>query len=156
MLVLGTMPGPLSLAKGEYYAHPRNAFWRIASDLFHFDPALPYPLRLRRLLEHGVGLWDVLHSCNREGAADVEIKDEVPNDFNSLLLQHPTIKYVFLNGSTADRLFTRHVLPQLPSGSLSLFRLPSTSPAHAAMGYEQKLLQWRAIAELKSFQGASR
>ena len=30
LLLLGSLPGEESLARGRYYAHPRNQFWRLA------------------------------------------------------------------------------------------------------------------------------
>ena len=46
LLILGSMPGEESLRQRQYYAFPRNAFWRIAGELFGFDPALSYARRL--------------------------------------------------------------------------------------------------------------
>ena len=69
VVVLGSMPGEVSLQKQQYYAHPRNAFWRIMSDLIGFDTAAAYPARLGGLLSAGIGLWDVLRICDRPGVS---------------------------------------------------------------------------------------
>ncbi|MCK2125050.1 DNA-deoxyinosine glycosylase, partial [Pseudomonas sp. PNPG3] len=75
ILVLGSFPGAASLAAGQYYAHPRNQFWRLISAVVGEDLAtLPYAERLPRLLAHGVGLWDVLGECEREGSLDSNIR----------------------------------------------------------------------------------
>ena len=49
------------MAAGQYYAHPRNQFWRLIGDLIG-EPMVgrPYEVRLARLLAHRIGLWDVL------------------------------------------------------------------------------------------------
>ena len=85
VLVLGSMPGTISLRQGRYYAHPRNAFWPIAAEILGFDPALDYALRLERLTQAGVALWDVLQGCEREGSLDADIRNAVPNDFAGFL-----------------------------------------------------------------------
>ena len=62
VLVLGSMPGAASLARTEYYGHPRNAFWPIMGALFGAGPELPYAERTARLTAAGVQcelhLWD--------------------------------------------------------------------------------------------------
>jgi hypoxanthine-DNA glycosylase len=151
VLVLGSMPGVESLRAGQYYAHPRNAFWRIMGRLLRFDPAAPYDERLRGLLAARVALWDVLESCWRPGSLDADIEDHslVANPFADFFAGHPGIRAVCFNGAKAEACFRRHVLPTLPPrGALVYRRLPSTSPAHAGMRFEAKLAAWRAVARL--------
>jgi G:T/U-mismatch repair DNA glycosylase len=52
---------------------------------------------------------------------------------------------VFFNGSTAEACFNRHVMKKLVLGRVSFTRLPSTSPAHAARSFEDKLRAWRVV-----------
>jgi hypoxanthine-DNA glycosylase len=132
-----------SLQEVQYYAHPRNGFWPIMAQLLEFDPALPYPQRLERLLQAGIALWDVVHRCHRPGSLDQNIAGSSveANDFASFFRLHPQVSAIFFNGGTAEALFRRHVIKggiPLPAG-LKLQRLPSTSPANAGTRLEQKL-----------------
>lgn len=150
VLVLGSMPGAASLAAGQYYAHPRNLFWPIMGELFGAGPDLPYARRVRRLKERRIAVWDVLATCVRAGSLDSAIEETTiaVNDFASFFRAHPRIGRVFFNGAKAEAAYRRYVLASLDtvSRSLECVRLPSTSPAHAAMSYEQKRDAWeRAI-----------
>lgn len=147
VLVLGSMPGVESLRAGEYYAHPRNAFWRIMGDLVGASPDLPYAARTRRLRRAGIALWDVLAACVRKGSLDAAIDERsiIVNDLVPFLARHRRISHVFFNGATAERCFRVHVQPALEAGALKLQRLPSTSPAHAARSYAEKLRAWRRV-----------
>lgn len=104
VLILGSMPGKASLAAGEYYAHPRNAFWAIMGELIGARPDLPYQDRLKILRSSGIALWDVLGSCVRKSSLDshIEIDSAVPNDFKSFFLRHPNITRVFFIGTKAS------------------------------------------------------
>jgi len=149
LLILGSMPGIRSLEAGEYYAHPRNAFWPIVEALGLSAPSVPYEKRTAALAARGIALWDVLRSCEREGSLDARIvkKTEEPNDLVGLLTTHTTIRAVVFNGTKAETAFLRHVDPALPEDTRSRFdrfRLPSTSPAHA-ISRERKLQAWRRI-----------
>jgi hypoxanthine-DNA glycosylase len=143
VLILGSMPGVASLKARQYYAHPRNAFWPVMGDLLGFDPAMPYAARLAVLSDAGIALWDVLRECHRTGSLDSAIDPAslVANDFATFFAAHPGIVRVGFNGSLAAESFRRHVVP---SPRLDYRRLPSTSPAHAALSLAQKTEAWRA------------
>jgi len=149
VLVLGSMPSVASLAKGEYYGHPRNAFWPIMGRLFGAGPDLPYDVRKRVLCGQGIAVWDVLQECRRAGSLDTAIcaDSEVPNDFAAFFRAQRGIRVVFFNGQKAELAFQRHVLRIVADlgRELRYVRLPSTSPAHAGRSFEQKLALWRAV-----------
>lgn len=147
VLILGSMPGQASLAAGQYYAHAQNAFWRIISELLHLDPGARYRTRVQALKSARIALWDVLHSCSREGSLDSRIEpgSHAANDFRAFFRTHPRISRVFFNGATAEAIFRRRVARELDGVSVSYARLPSTSPAHAGMSFTGKLAAWRVI-----------
>jgi double-stranded uracil-DNA glycosylase len=151
VLILGTIPSRRSLEAGEYYAHPRNAFWSIMTALCGVPLAPGYAARVAMLKGAGVALWDVLRAAERDGSLDAAIVPgtEVPNDIGALLGRCPEIHTIFLNGGKADALFRRCVLPCLSAGAGSVPRLvclPSTSPANARLTKQAKLEAWRAVA----------
>ena len=149
VLILGTMPGPRSLTRAEYYAHPQNAFWRIIGEILGFDASVPYADRLQALRSARVGLWDVLRTCVREGASDSNIDEVglVPNGFSEFFARHKEIRLVTFNGAKAESLYRRHVLPQLDLEGKRYLRLPSTSAAHASTSFEHKLRAWREVMQ---------
>jgi hypoxanthine-DNA glycosylase len=144
VLILGSFPSAQSLAAGQYYANPRNAFWPITSELFGFEANAPYEARLATLQSHGVALWDVLHKCRRIGSADsaIDPKSLVANNFVELFGNYPTIARVYFNGAKAADLYRRLAHPV---ERIHYQRLPSTSPAHA-MRPSAKLAAWRAVS----------
>jgi len=152
ILILGSMPGDASLRAGQYYAHPYNHFWPIMGALCGAGPELPYRRRLARLRAAGIALWDVLRECRRHGSLDaaVELRTATANELLPFLRAHPGIGRVLFNGALAARIWHRRIQPgverELPG--LELLRLPSTSPAHAAVSRARKLRQWRAACAL--------
>ncbi len=149
ILILGSMPGQVSLLAGEYYAHAQNAFWRILAELGLPDRMAPYDERVRALKSARIAVWDVLRSCTREGSLDstIERDGQIPNDFQTFFRAHQRISRVFFNGAKAEACFKRHVALGVDNGSIRYARLPSTSPAHASMSFDKKLDAWRAITE---------
>ncbi len=148
VLILGSMPGEESLRAGQYYAHPRNAFWPIMGELVGAGLKLDYAARVRVLQSAGIALWDVLASCARKGSLDSAIAGDsmAANDFPAFFLAHPGIARVYFNGAMAENCFHKHVRHLLAPCPLLFHRLPSTSPAHAALSYAQKLDAWRVVS----------
>lgn len=148
-LVLGSMPGEASLRAGAYYAHPANAFWRLMGELFDAGPQRQYSERVKILEAAGVAVWDVIASCRRPGSLDSDIDESslVVNDFAAFFTAHPRIRRVFFNGAKAEQSFRRYVAPSLGAFQFAYSRLPSTSPANAAIDYNRKLLAWRALVD---------
>lgn len=148
-LILGSMPGIASLKLQQYYAHPRNAFWPIMAALYNLKTDWDYIQRCNYLVESEISVWDVLQSCQRQGSLDQHIEPTsiIVNNFNVFLQQHPQINRIFFNGGKAEQVFNQHVMPTLGEKVDHLFfqRLPSTSPAHASMNFEQKLQAWQKI-----------
>jgi double-stranded uracil-DNA glycosylase len=149
VLVLGSFPGAKSLALQQYYAHPQNAFWRIASALL--DTALvdmDYPDRLHVLRQRGLGLWDVYASCEREGSLDSAIRNAQVNDFASLKKRCPALRVIAHNGgeSAKHMRVTQAVAESLQIRVVQVVKvlqLPSTSPANASWSFERKLAAWQ-------------
>jgi hypoxanthine-DNA glycosylase len=141
LLVLGSFPSVASLGAGQYYAHPRNQFWKILSALFGTDlVGMAYEGRLHCVLEHGLGIWDVYAECEREGSLDSAIAQARFNDFGSLVARLPRLVGIAHNGgeSARARRFTG-------SFGVPVYRLPSTSPANASWSFERKCNAWREV-----------
>lgn len=152
-LILGSMPGKLSLSACQYYAHPRNAFWHIMGEIYGAGPDTPYAHRLEILLRNGIGLWDVIAACNRTGSLDADISEDsiVVNDFQYLFTSYPAIRRIFFNGGKAAQSFTRYVLPQMAELLTHhlLNQLTSTSPANARYSLDDKVRLWRSSLLLR-------
>lgn len=141
VLVLGSFPGAASLAAQQYYAHPRNQFWRLLSVLTGENlVALPYAERLPRLLAHGFGLWDVLGACERVGSLDANIRNAEANDFALLRQRCPALRRVGFNGKTSGKFS-----PQFAAAGFEIVVLPSSSPAYAVLTFDEKLSVWRDL-----------
>ena len=144
VLILGSMPSEASLAKGEYYGHPRNAFWPLISAILDEPYNSIYEERKTMLLRHGVALWDVVAECEREGSSDAAIRSVTVNAFPSFFAEHLKIKRVYFNGGKAFDLYKRHVGFEMKG--IDYIRLGSTSPAHA-VAFERRMEDWKRVAD---------
>lgn len=150
VLILGSMPGAASLQAARYYAHPRNRFWPLMAALADVPAEATYGERLVALQRAGIGLWDVIGECRRAGSLDSAIVrgSERANALVPLIVSLGQLRVIAFNGATAASLFRRHVEPHLPELRQPVQRiaLPSSSPAHAAMGLEALREAWSVLA----------
>ena len=143
-LILGSFPSPASLAAQQYYAHRQNQFWRVLAALL--DEALAdadYAEKQRCLLRHHIGVWDVYHRCQRQGALDSAIRSAEPNDFSDLRRIAPALRRIGFNGRTAAR-FER----QFAREGYEVHILPSTSPAYT-LAFERKAERWKSVVKCR-------
>jgi TDG/mug DNA glycosylase family protein len=143
LLVLGSLPGAVSLAQARYYAHPQNQFWRLIGAVVERDLiALRYEARLEALLHAHVGLWDTVAAATREGSLDADIRLHEASDLAALAAALPDLRAIGFNGGTSARIGRRQI-EECPG--LALIDLPSSSPAYASMSFERKRDAWLAL-----------
>ncbi len=147
VLILGTLPGVESLRRQQYYAHPRNQFWRILAAIFHAQLPETYPERKALLHQKHLAVWDVLQHCERLGSLDQAIRNAVPNDFRELFKNYQNLRVIVFNGRKAHALFKQAVEKQKGLEEIELPRLlmPSTSPA-ATLPISAKIERWQQIS----------
>jgi hypoxanthine-DNA glycosylase len=140
-LILGSFPSIASLGKAQYYAHPQNHFWRLVGAVIG-QPLheLDYEARKGMLLEHRIGLWDIIDACRRDGSLDSNIRDARHNDITRVTRMAKKLRRVCFNGKTAGK---RE--PEFAALGYETLVLPSSSPAYT-MRFEEKLKQWKKIA----------
>lgn len=145
ILVLGSLPGEASLRAAQYYANPRNQFWRLMEPVVAAPLTdLPYDARLATLLSAGVGLWDVIQSANRSGSLDANIRDHQPNALAELVATLPGLRAVAFNGGKASSV-GRRLLGA--ARRLALVPLPSSSPAYT-VPFANKQVAWNRLGRV--------
>lgn len=143
VLILGTMPGDISIQQQSYYLNPRNMFWKIINNLFNSTSRLE---KSRSFLNNiGIGLWDVYKEGLRKGSLDTGfIGNPSTNEIKDLLNQYQSIKYLVFNGQKAYKAF----LKAIGKVNIPCYVFPSTSSAYSRMTFEEKLKVWTKLKEL--------
>ena len=100
---------------------------------------MAYEQRLKTLLKHRIGLWDIIGSCKREGSLDSNIRNPGHNDFKRVTGVAKKLRRVCFNGKTAAKME-----PLFNEWGFETVVLPSSSPAYT-LRFEEKLKHWRAI-----------
>lgn len=146
VLIVGSMPGKQSLEKQQYYGNPRNHFWPIIGELLQIEVPNDYSERIALLKKHAIGLWDTIEACERKGSLDAAIRNEKPNDFQTLFKSYPNIELVLFNGAKAFDVFKKHIGLELLAG-LAYKKMPSTSPIPGKniKSFDEKVEDWRIM-----------
>lgn len=142
ILILGSLPGDLSIAKQAYYAHPQNRFWKLMAKLFNRELSISYSDRVQLLQENRIALWDVCKTAYREGSMDTAIQDVEANAIHELISSYPKLKKIVFNGQKAMKLYDKHLNRV---DELSYYCMPSTSPANASYNLERLMESWREV-----------
>lgn len=143
ILILGTFPSVKSRESSFYYGHPQNRFWRVLADLFNCETPKTVKDKTDFLLSHNIAVWDVIKSCEITGSSDSTIKRVTPNDI-SLILNNSSIKAIYANGKTAEKLYNKYLRK---TTKREIIALPSTSPANAAFTIDKLIKAWQIIIE---------
>jgi double-stranded uracil-DNA glycosylase len=150
ILILGTLPSDESLRQLQYYAHPRNQFWRILAEVYHTPFPATYADRKALVVQKQLALWDVVQHGEREGSLDNKIRHAEPNDFAWLFTTYPRLHTIVFNGRKAHDLFESKVVTQQALEGLDQIPrllMPSTSPA-ATLPLSEKIKRWGQLVEV--------
>ena len=147
----GINPGRASAAARAHFANPRNDFWRLlhAAD---FTPRLLDPTEQLELLTYGIGVTNAA-ARTTPGSSDLRRADFAGSAERlqrlARELRPGTIGFVgkeAYRGAFGER--PELGLQQRRLAESTLFVLPSTSPANAAVPYPERLRWFRAFREL--------
>lgn len=143
ILILGSMPGIKSLEMQEYYAHPKNRFWKLMEIICNQKDLsnLNYKNKIEIILNNNFALFDVIKTCDRKGSLDTNIKKEIPNNIPELLNKYKNIKTICLNGNKAYCTFKKY-FPELLQ-QYKCYKMPSTSPLNTRYSFEKLYNVWK-------------
>jgi len=142
ILILGSFPSVKSREQQFFYGHPQNRFWKVMAALAGSDVPGSIEEKKAFLTRNGIALYDVIESCSIIGSADSSIEDVEVTDLRPILAASKVGTRIFTNGAKAHELYVKYQFPRL---EIEDTRLPSTSPANAAMSLEELVRAWSEL-----------
>ena len=142
----GINPGRVSAAAAAHFANPRNDFWRLLHDA-GFTPRLYEPSEQFSLLDLGIGVTNAAYRTT-PGSGDLRRGDFDATSFDARIRAAGPRAVAFVGKEAYRGLYNERpeLGPQLRSiGRTGLFVLPSTSPANAAVPYDERLRWFQAL-----------
>ena len=153
VVICGINPGRWSAAAAAHFANPRNDFWRLLAEA-GLTPRQLSPEEQWELLDLGFGLTNAAERTT-PGSSDLRRADFAGSaerlEWIAVELRPRFIAFVgkaAYEGAFRER--PALGLQERRLGETRLFVLPSTSPANAAVPYEERLQWFHALAELVS------
>ena len=146
ILILGSLPGEISLKNQKYYDNKNNQFWILLSYVFEdkFIEFDDYEEKIKFLNNHKIALWDVIKCANREGSLDSNIKNEEYNDLYSLITKYKIIN-IYVNGRKAESSLKKYL--KIKNIELNYHYLPSSSSLNAKLSIIDKSKVWKSIVK---------
>ena len=144
----GINPGFRSAAAGAHFANPRNDFWRLLADA-GLTPRKLEPDDQWDLLELGYGLTNAASRTTR-GSSDLRRGDfaGAAERLEQIARELRPKTIAFVGKAAYEGTFRERPDLGLQERKLfetALFVLPSTSPANAAVPYEERLRWFRDL-----------
>ena len=147
ILILGSLPGDESIRKKEYYGNPNNMFWEVMEQILEDKVPDEYADKVKYLNRHGIALWDILHSAERNGSLDSNIRNEEFNDIAGLVMENPSIETIVTNGRKSEKLLKKYLKNNSSLINKKIYYCTSTSGMSRCAGWDLHRLvsQWREI-----------
>lgn len=151
LVFCGINPGRVSAAARAPFANPRNDFWRLLHEA-GFTPRLLAPEEHAQLPSFGIGLTNAARRTTRgsgdlrkaDFAGAVERLEEIALTYRPRIIAFVgKAAYSGVYGESAQLGVQERALAET-----KLFVLPSTSPANAAVPWDERLRWFRALFDL--------
>jgi TDG/mug DNA glycosylase family protein len=149
VVIVGSAKSVASARAGHYYAHPSNRFWHLLQATGLTGGRWIPHTEDRTVLEHGVGLTDVVPARAESNDARITAADlDLPGFVAKMERLRPRV--VAFNGGASSNSVSRY----LGHGAMAMgpadwtlagaatYRLPSSSARHATGGYAAKEAAW--------------
>ena len=153
VVICGINPGRWSAAAAAHFANPRNDFWRLLAEA-GLTPRQLSPEEQWELLDLGFGLTNAAERTT-PGSSDLRRADFAGSAerLERIAVELRPRFIAFVGKAAYEGAFRERPalgLQERRLGETRLFVLPSTSPANAAVPYEERLQWFHALAELVS------
>ncbi len=151
LVLCGINPGRASAAARAPFANPRNDFWRLLHEA-GFTPRLLAPQDYAELLSLGIGLTNAARRTTR-GSSDLRKSDfaGAAERIAEIVIAYRPRVIAFVGKAAYTGVYgerAHHGLQERALAESKLFVLPSTSPANAAVGWDERLRWFRVLHEL--------
>ena len=147
----GINPGHRSARAGAAFANPRNDFWRLLHEA-GFTPHELAPADQSELLRYGIGLTNAAGRTTR-GSGDLRAADfaGASERLETIATELGPRTIAFVGKAAYQGVFRarpEHGLQERALGDTLLFVLPSTSPANAAVPWNERVRWFRELRDV--------